>query len=163
MRTVLWASWLLLLLFSGVHGASCSPDREVLPGVYDLASNGQLAISVMDMHMHDEGQGSWITLGLVVENEQNSTTSVDPASFEVVDSLGGTAQASTEYPLMNPLVHRDVGPGGVVVGSLGFELEAGARPFMLVNQGSGLKIRLDKADQASWDIPFPRDSCCSRG
>ena len=147
MRTVLWTPWLLLLLFSGVHGASCSPDREVLPGVYDLTSNGQLAISVMDMHIHDEEQGSWITLGLVVENEQNSTTSVDPASFKVMDNLGGTAQASIGYPIMNPLVHREIGPGGVVVGSLEFKLEAGARPFMLVDQGSGLKIRLDKADK----------------
>jgi hypothetical protein len=101
----------------------------------------------MDMHMHNDGQSIWITLGLLLENVQNCTTSVDPASFKIMDSLGGTAQASTDYPLMNPLVHRDVGPGGVVVGSLGFKLEAGARPVMLVDQGSELKIRLDKASR----------------
>lgn len=145
MRAVLWASGFILLLCYGVHVAFCSPDQESLPGVFDVASNGQLAISVMDMHMHDDGQAAWITLGLVVKNGQNSTTSLDPASFKVIDNLGGAAQASTGYPLMNPLIHRDVGPGGVVVGSLGFKLESGARPVMLVDQDSGLEIRLDKA------------------
>ncbi len=58
---MLWSPWCLLL-----------SRPRILPGVYDVTSNGQLAISVMDMHMHDEEQGSWITLGLVVENEQNS-------------------------------------------------------------------------------------------
>jgi hypothetical protein len=147
MRTVLWAPWFILLLCSGVHNAFCSPDQESLPGVFDVASNGQLAISVMDMHRHDDGQAAWFTLGLVVKNEQNRTTSLDPASFKVIDSLGGTTQPSIGYPIMNPLVHREVGPGGVVVGSLEFKLEAGARPLMLVDQGSGLKIRLDKADK----------------
>jgi hypothetical protein len=142
MRAVFWASGFILLLCSG---AFCSSDQEALPGVYDLASNDQLAVSVMDMHRHDEAQGSWITLGLVVENVQNRTTSVDPTSFKVIDSLGGTAQASMEYPLMNPLVRRDVGPGGVVVGSLEFKLEVGAKPVMLVEQDTGLKIGLDKA------------------
>ena len=147
MRTVLWASWFILLLCSGLHSALCSPDQESLPGVFDVASNSQLAISVMDMHRHDDGQTAWFTLGLVVKNEQNKTTSLDPASFMVVDSLGETTQPSTGDPLMNPLVHREVGPEGVVVGSLGFKLEAGAKPVMLVDQDSGLKIRLDKADK----------------
>ena len=144
MRAVFWASGFILLLCSG---AFCSPDQEALPGVYDLASNGQLTISVMDMYRHDDGQGSWITLGLVVQNVQNRTTSVDPASFEVIDSLGGTDPASTVNHLMNPLVRRDVGPDGVVVGSLGFKVEAGARPVMLVDNSTGLKIRLDKANR----------------
>ncbi|VVB63689.1 Uncharacterised protein [uncultured archaeon] len=147
MSKVLSTSALILLLCYGVHSVFCSPDWEALPGVYDLASNDQLAISVMDMHRHDDGRGSWISLGLVVENVQNRTISVDPTSFKVIDSLGGTDLASTEYPLMNPLVHRDVGPGGEIVGSLGFKLEAGAKPVMLVAQGTGLKIRLDKADK----------------
>lgn len=148
MRTVLWASGFILLLCSVVHCAFCSPDQESLPGVFDVASNGRLAISVMDMHRHDDGSAAWITLGLVVKNEQNATTSLDPASFEVIDSMGGTAQASAaEYPLMNPLVRRDVGPGGVVVGSLGFKLDSGERPHALVYRGSGLEIRLDKADK----------------
>ena len=33
----------------------------------------------------------------------------------------------------------------IVVGSLGFKIEAGARPVMLVDKITGLKIRLDKA------------------
>ena len=48
---------------------------------------------------------------------------------------------------MNPLVRRDVGPDGVVVGSLGFKVEAGARPVMLIDNSTGLKIRLDKANR----------------
>jgi hypothetical protein len=145
MRAILWAAGLVLILFSGVYGASCSPEQESLPGVFDVASNGQLAISVMDMHRHDSGQGTWFTLGLVMENGPNRTTSLDPASFSVLDSRGDVIQASEEYPLKNPLIHRDIEPGGVEVGSLGFELEAGAMPIMLVDQGTGLKIRLDRA------------------
>jgi hypothetical protein len=145
MGEVLRAFALILLLCSGVDSVFCSPDQGALPGVYDLASDSQLAISVLDMRMHDDAQGSWISLGLVVENLQNRTTFVDPASFKVMDSLGETATASIEYPLTNPLVHRDVGPRGVAVGSLGFNLEAGAKPVMLVDNSTGLKIRLDKA------------------
>ena len=148
MGEVLRAFALILLLCSGVDSIFCSPDQGVaLPGVFDVASNGQLAISVMDMHRHDDdaGQSAWFTLGLVVKNRLNRTISLDPASFKVIDSLGGVAQASTEYPLMNPLVHRDVEPEGVVVGSLEFKLAVGARPVTLVEQGSGLEIRLDKA------------------
>jgi len=145
MRAVLWAPVFILLLCSGIQFVFCSPDQESLPGVFDVASNGQLAISVMDMHSHDAGQGAWFTLGLVVENGPNRTTSLDPASFSVLDSRGEAIQASKEYPLVNPLVHRDVGPGCVVVGSLEFKLETGARPVMLVDRDSRLKIRLDKA------------------
>ena len=121
MRDVIWASGLILFLCCTVHGVFCSPDQESLPGVFDVVSNGQLAISVMDMHRYDAVQGAWLTLGLVVKNVQNRTTSVDPASFKVLDSHGEDDQASNEYPLMNPLVHRDVEPGGDRCRKLGIQ------------------------------------------
>ena len=155
LRAVLKASGFILLLCSGVNGAFCSPDQESLPGVFDVASNGQLAISVMDMYMHDAGPGAWFTLGLVVENGPNRTTSLDPASFSVLDSRGKVIQASKEFPLKNPLVHRDVEPGCVVVGSLGFKLEAGTKPVMLMDQSDGLKIKLDKAAKPPGISQFP--------
>jgi len=129
----------LLLLFSGSMVPSCSPDREVLPGVYDLTSNGQLAISVTG-HAH-----AWWRAGildhsrLVVENEQNSTTSVDPASFKVMDSLGGTAQGINRVPLSwkSSRTSRNR-TGGVVVGSLEFKLRREPGRLMLY-QGSGIE------------------------
>jgi hypothetical protein len=164
MRDVIWVAGLILFLCYTVHGVFCSPDQESLPGVFDVASNGQLAISVMDMQRYDAVQGAWLTLGLVVKNEENITTSVDPASFNVLDSHGEAIQASNEYPLKNPLGHRDVEPGGIVIGSLGFKMEAGDNPVELLDKITGLKIRLDKAAKPPGTsfppgVPVVKGSC----
>jgi hypothetical protein len=164
MRDVFWAAGLMLFLCCTVHGVFCSQDQESLPGVFDVISNGQLAISVMDMHRYDAVQGGWLVLGLVVKNEQDMTTSVDPVTFKVLDNHGEEIQATNEYPLKNPLERRDVEPGGIVVGSLGFKIEAGANPVELVDKTTGLKIRLDKAAKPPGTsfppgVPVVKGSC----
>ena len=163
-RALIWASVLALVLCQTIPNTFCSPNEESLPGVFDVASNGQLAVSVMDMQKCDSVQGFFLALGLVVENMQNITIQVDPSTFNVQDSHGEMINASKEYALKYPLIHCEVNPGEVVVGSLGFKLNEEAMPAMFLDQSSGLRIRLDKASKPpgiphSLGVPIKTGDC----
>jgi hypothetical protein len=146
MKAAIWALTFSLLLFSSIGGVLCSGNLKDLPGVYEVASNGQLNISIADIHRCDAaGQDGWfLAIGLVVENRQNRSALLDPASFRVLNGQGKAIPASRDCALRNPLGHRELGPGEVAVGGMAFQLEDADKPVMLVNTDAELKIRLDK-------------------
>jgi hypothetical protein len=87
MTNVLRLCTVALLLYCSVNYAICSFAELDLPGVYEVASNDKLAISVVDVHKYDQGL-SWdwtLTLGLAVENRINKTISLNPNSFYLID------------------------------------------------------------------------------
>lgn len=96
------------------------------------------------MHRYEAEPGSWIlTLGLVVENTQKTAALLDPKSFLVLDSLGILNPAWSGYKLKNPLGSQ-VDAGGVAVGSLAFKLKYGAEPVLLQEEGSKIRVMLNK-------------------
>lgn len=144
MNTNYWGLAFTLLLLSSISNA-LSPADPNMPGVYDVASNGEINISVTDMHRYDAGQREWVlTLGLVVESMSGKKTSIDSTSFKIIDSVGYAVQPLKEYPLKNSLGHRDMESGEVAVGSIAFKLADGTAPAVLVNEDLGISIRLDK-------------------
>jgi Domain of unknown function (DUF4352) len=146
MKATIWALTFCLLLFSSIGGVLCLENLNNLPGVYEVASNGRLNLSIADIHRYDAaGQDGWfLAIGLVVENRENRPVLLDPASFRILNGQGKAIPASGDCALRNPLKRRELEPGEITVGGLAFQLEDADKPIMLVNTDAQLKIRLDK-------------------
>lgn len=156
MKSAVGAIIFILLLIFSVDIILCLDNPANLPGVYEVASNGQLNISIADIHRYEAaGQDSWfLAIGLVVENCDRSPVLLDPESFLILGSRGETFATSLDFPLRNPLKYRELGAGEVAVGSIAFKLRDEDKPIMLFNADAQLKIRLDKETRPP-DHPLP--------
>lgn len=145
MRTAWAAAISILLSCMAVPSAFSAHYQGIAPGVYEVASNNLVNLSIADVHSYENGSGKWIlALGLVVENRQRIKASIDSRSFRVLDSSGNFISPSNEARLKNPFETREAEAGEVQVGSVAFVLDYGVRPIMFIAADHGLKIQLDK-------------------
>lgn len=154
MKATVAALLFILLLFFNVDGILCRENLQNLPGVYEVASNGQLNISVADIHRYEyAGKGSWfLAIGLVIENLDSKPVLLIPDSFQILNTRGEATLASTDFALRNPLSHRELRAGEVAVGSIAFKLRGVDKPVVLLNTDTKLKIRLDKETRPPGNI-----------
>jgi hypothetical protein len=146
MRAAIAALLFIPLLFFSVYDIFCMENLQNLPGVYEVASNGQLNISIADIHMHESARqdSCFLGIGLVIENRASRPFLVDPNSFRLLTTQGEAIHAVPDYALRNPLAYRELGAGEVAVGSIAFKLQDKAKPVALFNTDTQLKIRLNK-------------------
>jgi hypothetical protein len=135
-----------LLFFLIIDGALCLENPQDLPGVYEVASNGQLNISIADIHKYEiAGQDGWfLAIGLVIENRDIRPILLSSNSFRILNARGEAILPSTDIALKSPLVFRELGVGDVAVGGIAFKLQDEDEPVALLNTDTQLKIRLDK-------------------
>lgn len=117
---------------------------ENAPGVYEMACYQGFNPSVADVHRYDDSQStSILTIGTVMEGCGHGSK-VDHSSIEMLDNSGSLDSMLKNYALKNPLIHRELAPWEVVVGSQAFSIKKGSKPLALVDETSGMKISLDK-------------------
>jgi hypothetical protein len=146
MRATVATLFFSLLLFFSIDGIFCLENPQNLPGVYEVASNGQLNISIADIHRHEtaEQDGWFLAIGLVIENRDSKPILLSSDSFRVLNSRRETIPSSADFALKSPLGSRKLGPGEVAMGGIAFKLQDEDKPVVLLDTDTQLKIRLDK-------------------